>query len=65
MRKIRITVPMSETAMDPRQPSRLEKKANIVVLSSAFVGEAVVVNSGWKNLFPAFPSPKVKGTRNE
>jgi hypothetical protein len=46
MRKIRTTVPMSETATDPRQPSRLEKKANIVVLSSPFAVEAAVRNSG-------------------
>lgn len=30
-RRSKITVPMTETAMDPRHPRRLEKKANIVV----------------------------------
>jgi len=30
IRSSRIIVPITDTAIDPRQPSRLEKKANIV-----------------------------------
>jgi hypothetical protein len=37
-----IIVPITETAIDPRQPRRLEKKANIVGGLSPLVGGAVV-----------------------
>lgn len=45
---------MSETAIDPRHPSRLEKKANTVAVSSSFTSNAVVINRpGEKNSFVA------------
>ena len=35
---------MIETAIDPRHPRRLEKKANIVAGSSSFPANAAVLN---------------------